>query len=135
LDEDLRTTWGHAHSRRWEVFYAVVHVTYTPLPFQAIDQVFVDFNNTEGLIRDARQGVTMGFSGKQIIHPKQVHPVQEVFTPSDEAIARAIAIVEASESNLEAGKGAFALDGRMIDAPIIKSAQRVLEKARAAGKI
>jgi citrate lyase beta subunit len=121
----------------WEVFYArsaiVTHTAAADL--QAIDQVYVDFNDTDGLIRDARQGANMGFSGKQIIHPKQVQPVQEVFTPSDEAIARAKKIIEASISYQDAGKGAFALEGRMIDAPIIKSAQRVLEKARAAGKI
>jgi citrate lyase beta subunit len=121
----------------WEVFYArsaiVTHTAAADL--QAIDQVYVDFNDTEGLMRDARQGANMGFSGKQIIHPRQVQPVQEVFTPSDEAIARAKKIVEASKSYQDAGKGAFALEGRMIDAPIIKSAQRVLDKARAAGKI
>jgi citrate lyase beta subunit len=121
----------------WEVFYArsaiVTHTAAANL--QAIDQVYVDFNDTDGLIRDARQGANMGFSGKQIIHPKQVQPVQEVFTPDDEAIARALRIMEASKNYQDAGKGAFALDGRMIDAPIIKSAQRVLEKARAAGKI
>jgi citrate lyase beta subunit len=136
--EDFASDLGATRTAEgWEVFYArsalITHTAAANL--QAIDQVYVDFNDTEGLIRDARQGVTMGFSGKQIIHPKQVIPVQEVFTPSDEAIARAKAIVGASESNLEAGKGAFAMDGRMIDAPIIKSAQRVLEKARAAGKI
>jgi citrate lyase beta subunit len=136
--EDFASDLGATRTAEgWEVFYArsalITHTAAANL--QAIDQVYVDFNDTEGLIRDARQGVTMGFSGKQIIHPKQVIPVQEVFTPSDEAIARAKAIVEASESNLEAGKGAFAMDGRMIDAPIIKSAQRVLEKARAAGKV
>jgi citrate lyase beta subunit len=121
----------------WEVFYArsaiVTHTAAAGL--QAIDQVYLDFNDTDGLIRDARQGANMGFSGKQIIHPRQVQPVQEVFTPSDEAIARAKKIIEASKSYQDAGKGAFALEGRMIDAPIIKSAQRVLEKARAAGKI
>lgn len=120
----------------WEVFYArsaiVTHAAAGNL--QAIDQVFINFNDTEGLIHDARQGANMGFSGKQIIHPKQVQPVQEVFTPSDEAVVYALRIMEAFKSSQEAGKGAFALDGKMIDAPIIKSAQRVLEKARAAGK-
>lgn len=121
----------------WEVFYArsalVTHCAAANL--QAIDQVYIDFNNTEGLVQDARQGANMGFSGKQIIHPKQVQPVQEVFTPSDETVSYALRIMDAYKSSLEAGKGAFALDGKMIDAPIIKSAQRILEKARAAGKI
>lgn len=76
----------------------------------------------------------MGFTGKQIIHPNQVQPVQEAFTPSDEAIRAARRVLEAAQTYLQAGKGAFALDGKMVDAPVIKAAQRVLERARAAGK-
>ena len=136
--EDFASDLGATRTpEAWEVFYArsaiVTHAAAANL--QAIDQVFINFNDTEGLIRDARQGANMGFSGKQIIHPKQVQPVQEVFTPSDEAVEYALRIMEAFKSSQDAGKGAFALDGKMIDAPIIKSAQRVLEKARAAGKI
>jgi citrate lyase beta subunit len=77
----------------------------------------------------------MGFAGKQIIHPNQVVPVQTAFTPSDEAIARAQHLLEAFAMHQQSGRGAFALDGKMVDAPIIKAAQRVLERARAAGKI
>lgn len=136
--EDFASDLGATRTAEgWEVFYArsaiVTHATAANL--QAIDQVFINFNDTDGLIRDARQGANMGFSGKQIIHPKQVQPVQEVFTPSDEAVAYALRIMEAFRNSQDAGKGAFALDGKMIDAPIIKSAQRVLEKAHAAGKI
>ena len=121
----------------WEVFYArsavVTHTAAANL--QAIDQVYVDFNDIEGLIRDARQGANMGFSGKQIIHPKQVQPVQEVFTPSDEAIARALQIMEASKSYHDAGKGAFALDGKMIDAPVVKRALGIIREAVDTGLI
>ncbi len=136
--EDFASDLGATRTpEAWEVFYArsaiVTHAAAANL--QAIDQVFINFNDTDGLIHDARQGANMGFSGKQIIHPKQVQPVQEVFTPSDEAVEYALRIMEAFKSSQDAGKGAFALDGKMIDAPIIKSAQRVLEKARAAGKI
>ena len=121
----------------WEVFYARSGVvTYTAANgLQAIDQVYLDFHDTQGLIEDSRQGMQIGFSGKQIIHPNQVVPVQEAFTPSDDAIASAMQLIEAYSNHQFAGKGAFALDGRMIDAPIIKSAQRVLERARAAGKL
>jgi citrate lyase subunit beta-like protein len=102
---------------------------------QAIDMVYIDFQDIEGLRREAEQGARMAFSGKQIIHPNQVAPVQEAFTPSDEAIAYALRVQQAFEKHQKAGKGAFALDGKMIDAPIMKSAQRVLALARAAGKI
>jgi citrate lyase subunit beta-like protein len=102
---------------------------------QAIDIVDIDFHDTEGLRAEARQGAEWGFSGKQIIHPNQVEPVQEAFTPSDDSIARAQRLVETFEASQAEGRGAYALDGKMIDLPLLKSAQNVLERARAAGKI
>ncbi len=102
---------------------------------QAIDIVNIDFHDTEGLLAEARRGAEWGFSGKQIIHPNQVEPVQEAFTPADDAIARAQRLVETFEASQAEGRGAYALDGKMIDLPLLKSAQNVLERARAAGKI
>ncbi len=127
----LRTPHG------WEVFYArsalVTHAAAFGL--QAIDMVYVDFTDTEGLSREALQGAQLGFTGKQIIHPDQVEAVQEAFTPSDEAIAYAQRVLQAGEKNQASGIGAFALQGKMVDAPVIKTARRVLDRARAAGKI
>jgi citrate lyase beta subunit len=102
---------------------------------QAIDIVFIDFKDREGLRLEAEQGAGFGFSGKQIIHPNQVFPVQEAFTPSDGAIEYARRIVESFESSQKEGKGAYALDGKMIDMPLLKNAQKVLDRARAAGKL
>lgn len=121
----------------WEVFYARSAVVTTAAAFnlQAIDLVYVDFKDTEGLVREAKQGAQLGFSGKQIIHPAQIGPVQRAFTPEDQAIAEALRLMEAFEEHQKAGKGAFALDGKMVDAPMMKAARRVLERARAAGKI
>jgi citrate lyase beta subunit len=83
---------------------------------------------------EARFGAQLGYSGKQIIHPNQVAPVQEAFTPSDEAIAQAHRLMDAFEQHQSQGAGAFALDGKMIDMPLLKAAQNLLERARAAGK-
>lgn len=120
----------------WEVFYArsavVTHCAANGL--QAIDMVFVDFHDVEGLLLEANQGAGMGFEGKQIIHPSQVKPVQEAFTPSNEAIAYALHVMEADAQHQQRGFGAFALEGKMIDAPIVKAAARVLARAHAAGK-
>ena len=102
---------------------------------QAIDIVFIDFRDNEGLRVEAEQGAGFGFSGKQIIHPNQVSAVQEAFTPSDSAIEYAKRIVESFESSQKEGKGAYALDGKMIDMPLLKNAQKVLDRARAAGKM
>ncbi len=102
---------------------------------QALDIVFIDFKDPEGLRAEAEQGAGFGFSGKQIIHPNQVPAVQAAFTPSEEAIEYAKRIVESFESSQKAGKGAYALDGKMIDMPLLKNAQKVLDRARSAGKL
>lgn len=124
-------------SAAWEVFYArsalVIHAAAYDL--QAIDMVYVDFHDREGLIAEAQEGARMGFAGKQVIHPNQVEPVQTAFTPDDETIRQAIRLMDAFQQNQQAGQGAFALDGKMVDAPIMKAAERVLARARAAGKI
>ena len=101
---------------------------------QAIDIVTIDFKDMEALRAEAEFGAGLGFSGKQIIHPAQVGPVQAAFTPSDEAIAYARRVVETFEASQKDGKGAYALDGKMIDMPVLKNAQKVLERAKAAGK-
>jgi citrate lyase beta subunit len=102
---------------------------------QAIDIVYLDFRDSEGLRVEAEQGAGFGFSGKQVIHPNQVPVVQEAFTPSDSAIEYARRIVESFQSSQKQGRGAYALDGRMIDMPLLKNAEKVLDRARAAGKI
>ncbi len=102
---------------------------------QAIDIVNIDYHDLEPLRREAEFGARLGFSGKQIIHPAQVEPVQSAFTPDEEAIGRARRIVETFEASQVKGAGAYALDGKMIDMPLFKTAQKVLERARAAGKL
>jgi len=102
---------------------------------QAIDMVFIDFRDEAGLRAEAEQGAGFGFSGKQIIHPSQVSAVQDAFTPSNDAIEYARRIVESFEASQREGKGAYALDGKMIDMPLLKNAQKVLDRAKAAGKL
>jgi citrate lyase beta subunit len=120
-----------------EVFYARSAVVTHAAAFglQAIDMVYVDFKDTDGLVRESLEGARLGYTGKQIIHPSQIEPAQAAFTPSDQAIAHARRVVEAFEAHQAGGAGAFALDGKMVDMPVVKAAQRVLEKARAAGKV
>jgi citrate lyase beta subunit len=101
---------------------------------QAIDLVTVDFRDQQLACRDALFGAQLGYTGKQIIHPAQVEPVQEAFTPNDEAVAYAKRVAQTFEMNQAMGAGAYDLDGKMIDLPLLKSAQNVLERARAAGK-
>ena len=102
---------------------------------QAIDMVYIDFRDLEGLRLEAEQGAGWGFSGKQVIHPNQVPVVQEAFTPSAEEIDYAKRVVDTFEASQREGRGAYALDGKMIDMPLLKNARKVLDRARAAGKI
>ncbi len=136
--EDLASDIGAIRTHDgWEIFYArsalVTHCAAFGL--QAIDMVFIDFQDTNGLREKSLRGVQMGFVGKQIIHPNQVVPVQEAFTPDDQSIAYAQRITLAFNLHQANGAGAFAFDGKMIDLPIVKAAERTLSRARAAGKI
>lgn len=101
---------------------------------QALDIVTIDYKDLNALRVESEFGAGLGFSGKQIIHPNQVSVVQEAFTPSAEAIAYAKRIVETFEASQKEGKGAYSLDGKMIDMPLLKNAQKVLMRAKAAGK-
>jgi citrate lyase beta subunit len=136
--EDLAGELGAQRTAEgWEIFYARSAVlTYAAAyGLQAIDMVHIDFKDIEGLRKEAVQGARLGFSGKQVIHPSQILPVQEAFTPDKEAIDRAIEIIRLFDQHQASGVGAFAIDGKMIDAPAVKAARRVLERARAAGQI
>jgi len=136
--EDYAASVGATRTKEGtEVLYArsAVIVACAASNLQAIDMVYIDFKDTEGLRTEAQQGAGLGFSGKQIIHPNQVQVTQEAFTPSDVAIAYAKRVVESFEASQNEGKGAYALDGKMIDMPLLKNAQKVLERAKAAGKI
>ena len=113
-----------------EIFYARSAVVAHAAAFglQAIDMLWVDFKNGSGLQRAAAQGARLGYSGMQVIHPDQIAPVQSAFTPSAAELKAAQRIVDAYEQNIKEGRGAFALDGKMVDLPIVKAAQRVLAR-------
>lgn len=136
--EDFAASIGATRTREaTEVLYArsAVITACAANNLQAIDMVYIDFRDEEGLRLEAQQGAGFGFSGKQIIHPNQVVTVQEAFTPSQAAIEYAQRVVSAFEASQRDGKGAFALDGKMIDMPLLKNAQHVLDRAKTAGKL
>jgi len=114
-----------------ELLYArqAVVVACAANDLQAIDMVTIDYKDIDALRIESEFGAQLGYSGKQIIHPAQVEPVQTAFTPNAEAIAYAKRIVETFEASQKEGKGAYSLDGRMIDMPLLKNAQKVLERA------
>lgn len=102
----------------------------------AIDLVCTAYAGPEGQERlraECRGGKGLGFNGKQVIHPAQLAEVQRVFAPSEAEVAWAVRVAIASAKAERAGRGAFTLDGSMIDAPVVGKANVVLDKAKRCG--
>jgi citrate lyase subunit beta / citryl-CoA lyase len=93
----------------------------------AIDAVYTDFRDIDGLRVEARAAVAAGFSAKAAIHPGQVQVINEVFSPSDDALREAQAVVAAFSR--QPGAGAVDIGGRMFDRPHLTAAQRILARA------
>ena len=96
----------------------------------AVDAVFVEIGDAEGLRRDALRARALGFRGKMAIHPGQVAAINEVFTPTAGEVDRAQRLVETYEAALARGEGVIRLDDRMIDTPVVERAKRLLARAK-----
>jgi len=96
----------------------------------AIDTVFVDVNDEEGLRNETEYAKQIGFTGKAVINPRQIDIIHDVYMPTDEEIRKAYRIMKEFKKNKNAGIGVFAIDGKMIDAPVMARAAHVLELAR-----
>lgn len=97
----------------------------------ALDTVFSDLNDMEAFKDEVRLIKQLGFDGKSIINPRQIAPVNEVFTPTAKEIEKAKKIVAALQEALAKGSGVISLNGKMIDKPVVIRAQRILDFARA----
>ena len=94
---------------------------------QAIDRVYVDFRNPAGLEQDTRIARDLGFTGKALIHPAQIEVVEKVFRPTDAEVEYARRVVDAFETAEAEGAGAVAVDGQMVDLPVVERARRALQ--------
>jgi citrate lyase subunit beta / citryl-CoA lyase len=104
-------------------------VTASAAGIQAIDSVFTDIADLDGLRRECEEGVAMGFAGKISIHPGQIDVINEVFTPSAADVADARALVEAFEVHAQRGVFAFRYRGQMVDAPHLTRARSIVARA------
>lgn len=125
----VRTADGH------EVAYARAAVVLHAKAFGlgAVDTLHTDIRDTEGLIRETQFAIQMGYTGKLAIHPDQVAPIQNAFAPTPDQLAAALRLIRAYDAQQAAGAGVFVLDGRMVDMPMVRAAQAVIARARAAG--
>ena len=97
------------------------------MPLGFIDSVagFGDWENFRKMVRRSRE---FGFMGASCIHPGQVPIVNEEYSPSDEEVAYARKLIAMDEEAKKQGRGSFALDGKMVDIPIIVRAERLLRR-------
>ncbi|KAF9013387.1 Pyruvate/Phosphoenolpyruvate kinase-like domain-containing protein [Cyathus striatus] len=122
------------HSRR-ELLYTRSQIVIAAKAFGlgAIDMVCVNYIDLETLRDECIDARELGFTGKQAIHPTQVKVIQSTFVPTEQEIIRAAKIMQKMKRAHESEKGAVGLDGEMIDAPMLKQAQNIIEVAVAAG--
>jgi len=92
----------------------------------AFDGIWPDMKDGAGLRADALRARRLGFAGKTLIHPDQIAVVNEIFSPSAAELDEARRVVDAFDDAIARGQGAIALDGRMLDAPVVDRARRVL---------
>ncbi|XP_040847474.1 citramalyl-CoA lyase, mitochondrial [Ochotona curzoniae] len=132
--EDFRASIGATSSKdTQDILYARQKIVTVAKAFslQAIDLVYIDYRDEAGLLRQAREGAAMGFTGKQVIHPNQIAVVQQQFSPSPEKIQWAEELIAAFQQHQQLGKGAFTFQGSMIDMPLLKQAQNIVTLATA----
>jgi citrate lyase subunit beta/citryl-CoA lyase len=102
---------------------------------QAIDTIFSDVKDMEGFRREAELVKGLGYTGKSLVNPRQIEVVHEVFAPKPEEIAYALQVIEAIHRAREMGTGVISLAGKMVDAPVVKRAFRVIRTAHAQGLV
>jgi len=95
----------------------------------AIDTIFADVNDDEGLRAETEYIKKIGFSGKAVINPRQIDIIHDVFKPTENEIRKAYKIVLEFQKNKKAGIGVFAVDGKMVDAPVVTRAEHILHLA------
>ncbi len=99
----------------------------------ALDTVYSDLNNEEGFIKEITLIKQMGFDGKSIITPRQIAPVHKIFTPTAKEILFAQKVIEGIKEAEANKSGVIAVEGKMVDKPIVERAERIIELAKASG--
>jgi citrate lyase subunit beta/citryl-CoA lyase len=119
-----------------ELLFARSHLVWASrlAGIHAVDAPFMlDVKDVESLSSEARRSRQLGFRGKFCIHPSQVGPVNEIFSPTAEEVERAKKIIEAYDRATSKGEGAIALEGEFVDPPVYERAKQIVDFARMVG--
>ena len=113
-----------------EIFYARSKIIHTAAANNliAIDTPYTNINNSGGLLKDCTYAMSIGMKAKACIHPSQLEIVNKIFSPSEDEIKWALAIIEIH--NDKPNIGAFQFQGKMIDKPIIDRAKKIIDRAK-----
>ncbi|WP_313694826.1 HpcH/HpaI aldolase/citrate lyase family protein [Halorarum halobium] len=133
--EDLSADVGATRTTEGtEVLYAreKVVVAAAAAGVDAVDTVFTEFEDADGLREETEFAAGLGYDGKMAIHPAQVPVINEAFTPAESDVEWAERVLAAREEAAAADRGVFEVEGEMIDAPLVAQAERILEYARLA---
>ena len=127
------------HTRRgsgWEpeLFYARAAVLHAAraAKIDAFDVVFGNVNDDEGFLREVNIAKQLGFNGKSLIHPKQIELLHKAYAPDEKEVDHAKRVLAAAEEAHSKGLGVVALDGKMVDPPVIHEAEMTLQLAEVA---
>ena len=130
--EDLAADLGATRTDEgFEVTYARQRVVVAAAAYgiDAIDTLVTDYDDLDLIRADAERSVQLGFDGKLAIHPSQVGPINEAFTPTADELEWAERVLAATRRAHAEDRGVFEVDGEMIDAPLIRQAERILDRA------
>lgn len=135
--EDLSTALGASTNKgpdgQWAFTYRMVRssclLAAKAAGVEAIDTLYADFRDAEGLLSDCAEASREGFTGRIAIHPDQVGPINAAFSPSEQDVARAQRVIAAFSA--VPGTAVVGLDGRMLDLPHLRQAEQVLARVEA----
>lgn len=134
--QDLAADLGVKRTKEgMELLYGRSHVVLAARAagIEAFDTVFTDLKDPEGLLKESRMIAGLGFTGKAAIHPSQIPVIHEAWKPAEKEVAKAVRVVRAAAEAKAKGLGVIAVDGKMVDNPVIAQSERVLELARISG--
>lgn len=122
------------HPDGQELFFARSYILHAARAagIAAIDTVYSDVNNMEGFADEVHRIKQLGFDGKSVINPRQIPVVNDIYAPTEKEIQNAKEVIWAIREAEEKGSGVIALNGKMIDKPIVERAERVIALAKAA---
>ncbi len=95
---------------------------------EALDSPTIQLEDDARVARESREALEMGYTGKFAIHPRQIDVILDVFRPGDRELADASRLLEAFDRHRSEGRGVFELDGRMVDMPMVRAAERVVRR-------